>query len=75
MTSEDRELLIARVTSAHRERSDRGDVRPSPAWWDLDEEGRRAAYAATGVARALEAAADPRGWSSTVRALRARLGP
>jgi hypothetical protein len=74
MTPEERELLVARVTSAHRDRSGRGEVRPSPAWHDLDEAGRREAHAATVSSRALEAAADPRGWSSTVRALRARLG-
>lgn len=75
MTEAERARAIEEVTSAHRDRSGRGEVRPAAAWMDLDDAGRREAFAATVTARALEAALDPRGWSSTVRALRARLGP
>jgi hypothetical protein len=73
MTPEERELLVEQVTSAFRERSARGELRPAPAWHDLDEAGRRDAHAKAVTARALEAALDPRGWSTTTRAVLARL--
>jgi hypothetical protein len=70
----DEELLLEQVTSAHRERGVDGAIRSHPAWHDLDDEGRREAFEATVVLRQLEAALDPRGQSSTVRALLARIG-
>jgi hypothetical protein len=69
----DEELLLEQVTSAHRERGVDGAIRSHPAWHDLDDEGRREAFEATVVLRQLEAALDPRGQSSTVRALLARI--
>lgn len=72
MTSE-AELLLEQVTSARRERGADGAVRGHPAWFDLDEEGRVAAFDATLELRALEQAADAEGLSTTARALLARL--
>lgn len=72
MTREE-ELLVEQVTSAHRERGVDGVVRSHPAWHDLDDAGRVAAFEATVELRRLEAALDPQGLSSTVRALLGRL--
>jgi hypothetical protein len=71
-TAED-ELLIAQVTSAHRARDLDGRVKSHPAWHDLNEGGRREAFEATGLSRTLEAALDPRGESTTVKAVLARI--
>jgi hypothetical protein len=70
---EERERLIAQVTSAYRGRD--ADDRPQlhPAWLDLDEDGRRAAFARTLELRTLEAAADPGGLTSTARAILSRI--
>jgi hypothetical protein len=74
MTPDERERLVEEVATAFRDRSGRGELRPAAAWHDLDEAGRREAHARTLTARALESALDPRGWSSTTRAVLARLG-
>jgi len=73
MTPEERESLIEAVTSAHRERGPHGDVRAHRAFFDLDEAGRVEAFDATLHARALEAASDPEGLTTTARALLARI--
>jgi hypothetical protein len=67
MTDEERELLIAAVTSAHR---DRGAHR---AWHDLDAAGRIEAFEETLRTRAIEGAASPNGLTSTARAVIARI--
>lgn len=72
MTPE-QELLLEQVTSAHRERGFDGAIRGHAAWFDLDDEGRTAAYEATLELRKLERAADATGLSSTARAVLARL--
>ncbi len=72
MTLEE-ELLLEQVTSAHRERGVDGAIRSHPAWHDLDEAGREAAFEATVELRKMEAAIDAQGHSSTVRALLSRL--
>ncbi len=72
MTAEE-ELLLEQVTSAHRERGVDGTIRAHPAWHDLDEAGRAAAFDETVTLRKMEAAIDPRGHSSTVRALLSRI--
>lgn len=66
-------LLLEQVTSAHRERTPLGEVRSHPAWHDLDQAGRRAAFEATAALRRMEAALDPLGLSTTARAVLARL--
>ena len=72
MTREE-ELLLEQVTGAHRERQVDGAVRSHPAWHDLDDAGRTEAFEATVQLRKLEAAIDPEGHSSTVRALLNRI--
>ncbi len=69
----DTELLIERVVSAHRERDPLGALRGHPAWYDLSLENRVRAYEETVRSRALEAALDPQGLSTTARALLARI--
>ena len=73
MATPDEELLIEAAAGAFRERDPRGAVRFHPAWWDLDEAGRRAAFEAAVQSRALEAALDPAGLTSTARAVLARI--
>lgn len=72
MTREE-ELLLEQVTSAHRERGVDGTIRFHPAWHDLDDAGKRAAFEATLEARQLEAAIDAEGLSSTIRSILARM--
>lgn len=64
---------IEQAASAYRERSARGEVLPSPAWADLDVDGRREAFDRAATSRRLEAALDPDGLSTTARAVLARL--
>jgi len=72
MTDEDRELLIEQVASAWR--PDAGDeLTYHKAWHDLDAAGRAAAFARGRALRALEAALDERGLSTTARAVLARI--
>jgi hypothetical protein len=71
---EERETLIASVTSAHRERSAQGEVRSHRTWHDLDEAARLEAFDETLRVRAIEAAASADGLTSTARAILARLG-
>jgi hypothetical protein len=70
---EERESLVAAVTTAHRERGARGEIQSHRAWHDLDEAGRSEAFDETIRARAVEAASDPRGLSTTARAILARI--
>ena len=74
MTPEERESLIAAVTSAHRERGPHGEIKSHRAFHDLDEAGRAEAFDATLRVRAIEAASNASGLSSTARAVLARLG-
>jgi hypothetical protein len=69
----DEEDLIEAAAAAFRERDPRGSIRFHPAWWDLDDQGRRAVFEAALQSRALEAALDPGGLSSTGRAVLARI--
>jgi hypothetical protein len=70
---ERRAILVEAATTAWRPRSLSGELRPHPAWSDLDSAGRLEAYEATRALRRLEAAHDPEGLSGTVRAVLARL--
>jgi len=70
---DERETLIESAVSAWRPRDASGAVRPHPAWLDLDEDARRDAFDATRRARAMEAAFDPNGLSSTARAVLDRI--
>jgi hypothetical protein len=73
MTPSEREALIEAATTAHRGREPGGHLLPSPAWCDLDAGGRLEAFAATFLSRALEAALDADGLSTTARAVLAQL--
>ena len=64
--------LIEQVAGAYRPRS-RDELRYHPAWHDLDEAGRIEAYERARRSRTLEAALDPRGLSTTGRAVMARI--
>lgn len=68
-TPEERARLVEEVASAHRPQDPRGGVRASPAFADLDEDGRQEAYEVAAAMRALEAALDPEGLSTTARAV------
>jgi hypothetical protein len=72
---DDREAMIEAAATAWRPRSARGELRDHPAWHDLDEPGREESFAVTRRMRALEAALDPDGLSTTARAVLARLTP
>ena len=69
----ERELLIEAAAGAWRPRRTGGGVGALPAWADLDESGRLEAYELAGISRRLEAALDPRGLSTTVKAVMARI--
>ena len=74
MTPEERDSLIAAVTTAHRERGARGEIKSHRAWHDLDEAGRTEAFDETMRTRKIESASDARGLSTTARAVLARIG-
>lgn len=73
MKDRDREALIEAATTAWRPRDPDGRPRAHPAWHDLDPAGRVAAFEETARQRALEAALDPAGLSTTARIILARL--
>ncbi|HVM68996.1 MAG TPA: hypothetical protein VM204_04085 [Gaiellaceae bacterium] len=66
------ELLVEEVAGAHRP-PPRDGLRYHPAWHDLGPEGREQAFERARALRRVEAALDPRGLSSTARAVLARL--
>jgi hypothetical protein len=67
------ETLIEQVAGAHRDRDVDGRVRSHPAWYDLDAAERLEAFDAAQRQRKLEAALDPEGLSTTIKAVLARL--
>lgn len=69
----DREQLLEAASSAWRPRDVTGQVRAHPIWHDLDEAGRRDAFEITLRLRAMEAALDPQGLSTTAKAVLARI--
>lgn len=71
--SRDIDLLIERVVSPWRERSPSGEIKSAPAWHDLADGDRERAFRESTAARQIEAAMDPRGLSSTARAVIARI--
>jgi hypothetical protein len=73
MPTTEEELLIEAAAGAWRERDPRGRLRFHPAWWDLDEAGRRAAFEAARQSRLLEAALHPAGLTTTGRAVMTRI--
>ncbi|WP_394841287.1 hypothetical protein LZC95_29980 [Pendulispora brunnea] len=69
----DIELLIEAVTTARRTKDRDGTLRFHPAWHDLDEAGRLEAFQRTCELRVLESHLDPRGLSTTAKAVLARI--
>ena len=74
MTAEERARLVEEAASAWRPIDRSGIVRAHPAWYDLDEAGRREAFEVASQLRSVEASLDPEGLSSTARAVLARVG-
>ncbi len=73
MTPEERETLIEEATTAWRPERLDGSLGPHPSFADLDDAGRREAYARTRSLRAMEAALDPDGLSTTAHAVLDRI--
>jgi hypothetical protein len=73
MTPE-QERLLEQVTSAFREDDADGRLISSPAFYDLPPELRLVAHEETARLREWEAALDPRGSSTTARAVLKRMG-
>lgn len=69
----DEEVLIEELAGAWRPRDPRR-LRFHPAFFDLDAQGREAAFERAVTLRRMEAALDPEGLSSTARAVLARIG-
>jgi hypothetical protein len=74
MTAGERARLVEQAASAWRPRDRDGRVRAHPAWYDLDDTGRREAFGAAAEIRRIEASLDREGLSSTARAVLARIG-
>lgn len=70
----EREVLVEQAAGAWRPVRVDGSIGALPAWADLDGAGRVEAFEAARVSRALEAALDGRGRSSTVKAVLGRIG-
>ena len=73
MSDERNDTLVEAAVSAYRERDSRGRILPSPAWYDLAPQDRDVLCGRQLASRILESALDPRGRSSTVRAVLARI--
>jgi len=73
VSERDREALVEAVVTPYRERDIEGRIVPPPAWWDLSREAREALFERQLMSRVIEKAADPAGWSSTVRAVLHRI--
>lgn len=67
------EILIEEAAGAWRPRGRSDEVRSHPAWNDLDRAGRLEVFEVTRQLRAMEAAADPNGLSSTARRILSRI--
>lgn len=73
MTEEEKEALVAAAAGAYRESRATGEIVWSPAFFDLDESGRREAYEESLRERRLEASASSDGRTGTARAVLARI--
>jgi hypothetical protein len=67
------EALREAAVTAWRPRAASGMILPHPAWADLDRAGRQEVYETTLEARALEAAVDADGLTTTTRAVLRRI--
>jgi hypothetical protein len=73
MNRDSEEILIEAATGAFRERDASGRILPSPAWMDLSEGDRETLFRHQLGSRLLERSLDPKGLSSTARAVLSRL--
>jgi len=73
MTPQERDELMAAVTTAHRERGPHGEIKGHRAFYDLDDASRAQVFEQTVSLRALEAAANPTSLRTTARAVLARI--
>jgi hypothetical protein len=73
MTERERQQLIDESSTAWRPRTPDGRILEHPAWADLDGASRKTAFEESLVMRVLEAAVDPDGYSTTVRAVAAAI--
>ena len=73
MNEREREGLIEEAIMAWRPRTPDGRILEHPAWADLDATGRQAVFEEALVMRVLEAALDPDGYSTTVKAVAAAI--
>lgn len=73
MDERERERLLEEAIGAYRGTDPGGVILPHPAWCDLPAADRVEVYEQTLRARALEAALDPEGLSTTAHAVLARL--
>ncbi|MFN0059887.1 MAG: hypothetical protein ACKVX7_15620 [Planctomycetota bacterium] len=73
MNQRERDALIEASVSAFRERDREGRLIPPSEWWDLSTADADELFRRQLVSRELERAADPHGWSATVRAVLANL--
>lgn len=67
------DAVIEQLAGAYRQRGRSGEVLEHRAFFDLDATGRQEAHARSLALRQLEAALDPQGYSSTVRAVLAQI--
>jgi hypothetical protein len=74
VSENDRDALVEAAATPYRERDAEGRVVPPPAWWDLSPEAREELFRRQLLNRVMERAADPRGWSCTVKAVLYRIG-
>ena len=70
---DDQAPLLEATLSAHRERDPNGLPLAPPQWWDLSAEACALAAIRQTEARFVDRALDDRGWSTTVKAVLARL--
>jgi hypothetical protein len=68
MNQRERQMLIEEVIAAWRPQAPDGRILEHPAWADLDAAAREAAFEESVIMRVIEAALDPDGYSTTVRA-------
>ena len=73
MNVREQAMLIEEAATAWRPRAPDGRTLEHPAWADLDTVARKAAFEESLAMRVLEAALDPDGYSTTVRAVAAAI--
>lgn len=73
MIDRETDVRIEAAVTPYRERDREGRLVPPAEWWDLSPEAMTELFARQALTREIERAADPQGWSGTVRAVMGRL--